>query len=219
MQPKRYIEKLKSAKIKSYLRFLIAIIPPKLKKMLPAFFYTCFQVGSQKHLQKDVQKKCTSIFSQQQPNVAKYFCGSLPFWLHHRIDPTKNKINTIVVYMKKRPSWQSWYQNSQEEKQEQVVGYWQSITAYKRTLEPSQLVATDTYWLLNLNLFGYYFSNLLATLQNLDWSGNWKQPTGFHYYFHTPPPLSPPPPPKGSKKQLCFFYLWFFSKLARNIKR
>ncbi len=85
---KDILRKLESAKIKSYLRFSIAIIPPKLKKILPAFLCTCLlQVGSQKNYRRMFKRNVLPYLASSQKIWLNIFVGHLPFWLNHKIDP------------------------------------------------------------------------------------------------------------------------------------
>ncbi len=96
---KIYIKKFKSAKIKSYLRFSIAIIPPKFKKTCQ-LSYIHASSRQPKNYRRMFKRNVPSIFSQQ-PNLAKQFCGSLPFWLHHKIvSKLVDRVGTKIVKRK-----------------------------------------------------------------------------------------------------------------------
>ncbi len=121
---KIYIKKLRSAKIKVLFEIFNSHNSTKIEENFASFTsYTCFQVGSQKNYRRMFKRNVLPYLASSSQIWLNIFVDHLPFWLHHKIDPEKKQKKTHVYHV-----------------------------GHKTTLEPSQLVATDTYWLLILNL-------------------------------------------------------------------
>jgi hypothetical protein len=99
---------------KSFLRFLIAKIWSKIKKNHQISIHWF------KHVATNIEG-CFKFFTFVcilKPNLAKSSCGSLPFWLHHKIDKKKHCSRKATFDRKERQlgvdggcqmvEWQQW---------------------------------------------------------------------------------------------------------------